>query len=95
MLCFVYQEQKTNYLQNHCITKLGEENIGITDTSMVSQKAFSLTGIGSGRSTLEQCIELASRPQVTQQWKKCNHLIIDEISMVDGEFFDKLETIAR
>ncbi|KAL5021540.1 hypothetical protein ScPMuIL_000695 [Solemya velum] len=52
-------------------------------------------GIGSGRSTLEQCIELASRPQVTQQWKKCNHLIIDEISMVDGEFFDKLETIAR
>ncbi|KAH3848886.1 hypothetical protein DPMN_091269 [Dreissena polymorpha] len=54
-----------------------------------------LAGIGSGAGTLEQCIELASRPQVAQQWRRCNHLIIDEISMVDGDFFDKLETVAR
>jgi len=52
-------------------------------------------GIGSGSAVIEQCIELASRPQVMQQWKKCKHLIIDEISMVDGDFFDKLETVAR
>ncbi|XP_046329293.2 ATP-dependent DNA helicase PIF1-like [Haliotis rufescens] len=52
-------------------------------------------GIGSGRAPLQQCVELASRPQVAQQWKKCHHLIIDEISMVDGDFFDKLETVAR
>ncbi|KAK6188337.1 hypothetical protein SNE40_004529 [Patella caerulea] len=52
-------------------------------------------GIGSGKAPLEQCIELASRKLITQQWKKCRHLIIDEISMVDGDFFDKLETVAR
>ncbi|XP_064626458.1 ATP-dependent DNA helicase PIF1-like [Lineus longissimus] len=52
-------------------------------------------GIGSGKATLAQCVELASRPAVVQQWKKCRHLIIDEISMVDGDFFDKLEAIAR
>ncbi|XP_074640369.1 ATP-dependent DNA helicase PIF1-like [Tubulanus polymorphus] len=52
-------------------------------------------GIGSGTAALQQCVELASRPAVAQQWRKCHHLIIDEISMVDGEFFDKLEVIAR
>jgi len=52
-------------------------------------------GIGSGQGSLEQCIQLASRTQVAQQWRKCHHLIIDEISMVDGDFFDKLETVAR
>ncbi|OWF54393.1 ATP-dependent DNA helicase PIF1-like [Mizuhopecten yessoensis] len=55
----------------------------------------SFAGIGSGRADLQQCVELASRPLVIQQWKKCQHLIIDEISMVEGDFFDKLETVAR
>uniref|UniRef100_T1J1X4 ATP-dependent DNA helicase n=1 Tax=Strigamia maritima TaxID=126957 RepID=T1J1X4_STRMM len=31
----------------------------------------------------------------SSQWLKCQHLIIDEISMVDGEFFSKLEMMAR
>ena len=52
-------------------------------------------GIGSGKGSLEQCVELASRPTKAKQWKSCKHLIVDEISMVDGDYFDKLETIAR
>ena len=52
-------------------------------------------GIGSGKSPMEQCFELALRPQVASQWRKCKHLIIDEISMVTGDYFDKLEAIAR
>ncbi|KAK7476044.1 hypothetical protein BaRGS_00032671 [Batillaria attramentaria] len=55
----------------------------------------SFAGIGSGKGDLAQCIQLASRQQVAQQWRKCHHLIIDEISMVDGDFFEKLETVAR
>uniref|UniRef100_A0A8C3B4I3 ATP-dependent DNA helicase PIF1 n=1 Tax=Cairina moschata TaxID=8855 RepID=A0A8C3B4I3_CAIMO len=55
--------------------------------------AFS--GIGSGKAPLEQCIQLAERPGVRQHWLACQHLIIDEISMVDGNFFDKLEAVAR
>lgn len=54
-----------------------------------------LTGIGSGKAPLEQCIQLAERPGVRQHWLACQHLIIDEISMVDGKFFDKLEAVAR
>ncbi|XP_047914993.1 ATP-dependent DNA helicase PIF1 [Anser cygnoides] len=52
-------------------------------------------GIGSGKAPLEQCIQLAERPGVRQHWLACQHLIIDEISMVDGKFFDKLEAVAR
>ncbi|XP_072525236.1 ATP-dependent DNA helicase PIF1 [Salminus brasiliensis] len=52
-------------------------------------------GIGSGSAPLEQCLELAQRPGVRQHWTGCKHLIIDEISMVEAQFFDKLEAIAR
>ncbi|XP_051944649.1 ATP-dependent DNA helicase PIF1 isoform X1 [Hippocampus zosterae] len=52
-------------------------------------------GIGSGSAPLEQCIELAQRPGVLQHWTSCQHLVIDEISMVDATFFDKLESVAR
>uniref|UniRef100_A0A8C9YLQ1 ATP-dependent DNA helicase PIF1 n=1 Tax=Sander lucioperca TaxID=283035 RepID=A0A8C9YLQ1_SANLU len=52
-------------------------------------------GIGSGSAPLEQCIELAQRPGVLQHWTSCRHLIIDEISMVEAQFFDKLEAVAR
>jgi len=54
-----------------------------------------LAGIGSGKAPLEQCIQLAERPGVRQHWLACQRLIIDEISMVDGKFFDKLEAVAR
>jgi hypothetical protein len=47
-----------------------------------------VTGIGSGEASVERCIELARRPQVQRAWCKCRHLIIDEISMVDGLFFE-------
>lgn len=33
-------------------------------------------------------MQLATRPHVMQNWKKCKHLIIDEISMVNGGFFE-------
>ncbi|KAK5859744.1 hypothetical protein PBY51_021275 [Eleginops maclovinus] len=52
-------------------------------------------GIGSGSAPLVQCIELAQRPGVLQHWTTCRHLIIDEVSMVEAQFFDKLESVAR
>ena len=54
-----------------------------------------MTGIGSGSAPLAQCVDLASRPGRAQQWRRCKHLIIDEISMVDSTYFDKLEAVAR
>ncbi|XP_034249290.1 ATP-dependent DNA helicase PIF1-like [Thrips palmi] len=55
----------------------------------------SFAGVGTGQGSLKRLVELARRPHVAQQWRKCKVLIIDEISMVDGRFFDKLEYVAR
>lgn len=52
-------------------------------------------GIGLGTGTMERCFQLASRASVTSVWRKTKHLVIDEISMVDGDFFDKIEAVAR
>ncbi|XP_034473631.1 ATP-dependent DNA helicase PIF1 [Drosophila innubila] len=52
-------------------------------------------GIGGGDATMKRCLELASRPSSAQTWRKCKRLVIDEISMVDGQFFEKIEAVAR
>lgn len=52
-------------------------------------------GIGLGTGTIDRCFQLASRPASTAIWRKTKHLVIDEISMVDGDFFDKIEAVAR
>lgn len=38
-------------------------------------------------------MELAAKPLTGTLWKKCKHLIIDEISMVDGKYFEKIERV--
>ncbi|CAD7672764.1 unnamed protein product [Nyctereutes procyonoides] len=52
-------------------------------------------GIGSGQAPLVQCVALAQRPAVKQGWLNCQRLVIDEISMVEADLFDKLEAVAR
>ncbi|XP_016982810.1 ATP-dependent DNA helicase PIF1 [Drosophila rhopaloa] len=52
-------------------------------------------GIGGGDATMQRCLDLASRRVSAQTWRTCKRLIIDEISMVDGQFFEKIEAVAR
>ena len=33
--------------------------------------------------------------ETKDRWMRCKVLVIDEISMIDGEFFEKLEEVAR
>ncbi|XP_066480151.1 ATP-dependent DNA helicase PIF1 [Tiliqua scincoides] len=68
---------------------------GVAACQIGGTTLHAFAGIGSGKAPLHQCTELAQRPGVRQQWLSCRHLIIDEISMVEGEFFDKLEAVAR
>lgn len=55
----------------------------------------SFAGIGSGEGGLQRLYDLASRSTTATAWRKCKRLIIDEISMVDGEYFEKIEAVAR
>jgi ATP-dependent DNA helicase PIF1 len=56
----------------------------------------SFAGIGLGK---EPAIELVKKIKKNQKarhrWMRTKVLVVDEISMVDGELFDKLESIAR
>lgn len=45
-------------------------------------------GIGGGNVTLQKGIELASRAAAARNWRRCKYLIIDEISMIDGDYFE-------
>ncbi|KAG0701619.1 ATP-dependent DNA helicase PIF1 [Chionoecetes opilio] len=68
---------------------------GVAASHIGGSTLHSFAGVGSGDGSLEQCLRLASRKVIAQQWKRCRHLIVDEVSMVDGLFFEKLEAVAR
>lgn len=56
----------------------------------------SFAGIGLGKEDTPELVKKIKRNQKTKnRWIRTKVLIIDEISMVDGELFDKLESIAR
>jgi ATP-dependent DNA helicase PIF1 len=56
----------------------------------------SFAGIGLGKEPAEQLVKKIKRNQKhKQRWMRCKCLIVDEISMVDGDLFDKLEHCAR
>jgi ATP-dependent DNA helicase PIF1 len=56
----------------------------------------SFAGIGLGKEPVPDLIRKIKRNNKAKtRWMKTKILIIDEISMVDGELFDKLEAIAR
>ncbi|XP_054764105.2 ATP-dependent DNA helicase PIF1-like [Lytechinus pictus] len=90
-----------SFLLRHIINALPPDSTFATASTGVAAchiggtTLHQFAGIGSGTGELPQLIELASRPLKRQQWRKCKHLIVDEISMIDGNFFTKLEAVAR
>lgn len=56
----------------------------------------SFAGIGLGRDPIPKLVSRIKRTAaLKQRWLRTKVLIVDEISMVDGDLFDKLEQIAR
>jgi len=56
----------------------------------------SFSGIGLGKESVDELIKKIKRNQKAKhRWMRTKVLIVDEVSMVDGELFDKLEEIAR
>lgn len=90
-----------SYLLRKIISSLPPEGTMATASTGVAAcliggvTLHSFAGIGGGDFGLKRCFEMASRPASAQTWRKCKRLIIDEISMVDGEFFEKIEATAR
>lgn len=52
-------------------------------------------GIGDGLADLHTCVAMASKHLKIERWRRCHYLIIDEISMIDADYFDTIEAVAR
>nr|CAB3264856.1 ATP-dependent DNA helicase PIF1-like [Phallusia mammillata] len=69
---------------------------GVAACHIGGMTLHSFAGIGQGSENIATSIQIAlSRKNVVKQWKACKYLIVDEISMIDGDYFDKIEAVAR
>ena len=69
---------------------------GLAACVIEGQTLHSWAGIGLGKEPVPELIKKIKRNAKTKQkWLRTKVLVVDEISMVDGELFDKLEAIAR
>ena len=67
---------------------------GIAGTLLNGQTLHSFAGIGVSIDSAAEMLEKLSKDS-RQRWKQVEVLVIDEISMVDGDFFNKLDFLAK
>ena len=69
---------------------------GLAACNIEGVTLHSFAGIGLGKEAVPELVRKIKRNQKAKlRWLRTKVLIIDEISMVDGDLFDKLEAIAR
>jgi ATP-dependent DNA helicase PIF1 len=69
---------------------------GIAACNVGGVTVNSFAGIGLGNLSAEAyAAQIQRKPSLMQRWRACRVLVIDEVSMMDGGLFDKLERIAR
>jgi len=89
-------------LLNYYIKHHKKNTLGITSTTGTSailingSTLHSYLGIGTGKQSVEQITSnINNNFYLKKKWDRLKILIIDEISMLSAEFFDKLEIISR
>lgn len=95
-----------SFLLRYCIQELEKRHppghvsvtasTGIAAANVGGQTLHSFAGIGlalGGVNALTKMIE--NRAEAVQRWQRAQVLVIDEISMISGSLFEKLEEIAR
>lgn len=69
---------------------------GLAACNIGGQTLHSFAGIGLGKEDVPTLVKKIRRnAKAKNRWLKTKTLIIDEVSMVDGDLFDKLSQIAR
>ncbi|BDD54911.1 DNA helicase, variant 2 [Monascus purpureus] len=69
---------------------------GLAACNIEGVTLHSFAGIGLGKEAVPELVKkIRKNPKARNRWLRTKVLIIDEVSMVDGELFDKLEEIAR
>lgn len=69
---------------------------GIAAVNISGSTLHNWAGFGLGDKPVSQLVNIVNSSRSTlERWNSTDFLIIDEISMLDGELFDKVESIAR
>lgn len=69
---------------------------GLAACNIGGTTVHSFAGIGLGKGKLDELLKVVRRNRkATARWNTTSVLIIDEVSMVEGHLFDKLDWIAR
>lgn len=67
---------------------------GVSSQTIGGQTLHSWAGIGLGDASVESLLgKIRKRPVALARWRTCQVLVIDEISMMDAELFEKLHEI--
>jgi ATP-dependent DNA helicase PIF1 len=68
---------------------------GLAALNVGGTTIHSFSGVGLGEDPVERLIGMIrGREEVRDRWTRCKTLVIDEVSMLHGALFDKLERIA-
>lgn len=90
--------------KTHLITKIRENFRGVAITSTTGTSAlllggstlFSYLGIGLGEGCVDWLVDkIKKRKYLMKRWKGMKVLVIDEISMMNPDLFDKLNAVAQ
>jgi len=85
-----------SYLQSHSISHIVTASTGIAATHILGQTIHSWSGIGVRDFISKQdCEILEQKESLFNRWNAVSVLIIDEISMLSGQFLDNINTLAK
>jgi ATP-dependent DNA helicase PIF1 len=92
-----------SFILRHIINKYSKSlNIGITSTTGISAlningiTIHSWAGIGLGQLDVRKLFSKVKRNSIsTKRWRETDLLILDEISMIDPDLLDKLNTLGK
>jgi ATP-dependent DNA helicase PIF1 len=69
---------------------------GLSSTLIEGMTLHRYAGIGLGEGEVDEMLKKINKlPHIKKRWKNTGILIIDEISMLDGDLFDKLEILSK
>lgn len=69
---------------------------GVAAVNVGGSTLHTFAGVRDGRAPTAQLVRrVLADPAACARWRRCDLLIVDEISMVDAELFDRLDAVGR
>ncbi|KAA8900265.1 hypothetical protein TRICI_006227 [Trichomonascus ciferrii] len=101
--CLKNRHTKPNYFKNIPGNRTDDASAvavtastGLAACNIGGITLHSFAGIGLGKEDAEKLVKKVKRNRKNmRKWRTVKVLIVDEVSMIDGELFDKLEYVAR